>query len=296
MGSGQFSSPWAVARFVDGTSGNDANDGLKPTSAKATIQAAVTAAGRGDVIYVRPLTYTTDASDVNRYEEIVTVPFATADLSLIGVSNTIPGNPNYGVKLQYTTGSGYALLVHAPAFHLQNICVRSEGSTGGGIHFRGVGAATTPEYGTYAGSCGPTMYNCVLRGGKYAVRVTGGYAAYIANCRFEGGSGQYSSLVLDGNTDPQRRVCVRDCFFDGFNGAVIAEAYVRIYSNTDLLLRDCFFDILPTDTHYINATGTNLGLIANCHFGIANMTLSTAIIKGGLFASLLWDETGIVLA
>jgi len=248
------------------------------------------------VIYVRPLTYTTDASDINRYEELIVVPFATPDLSLVGASNTNPGNPNYGAKLQYISGSGYAITVNAPAFHLENMCVRSEGSTGGGIHFRGVGAATTPEYGTYAGSCGSTMYHCVMRGGKYAVRVTGGYATQIVDCRFEGGSGQYSSLVLDGNTDPQRRVAVKDCHFDSYNGAAIAEAYIRIYSNTDLLVKDCTFDILPTDTHFINATGTNLGLLSNLHFGIANMTLATAIIKGGLFASLLWDETGIVLA
>jgi hypothetical protein len=292
VGGARFSSPWATSWFVDGTSGYDGFDGKAPDRAKLTVQAALTAAGRGDVIYVRPLDYDTDRSDVLKYSETLTVPYATEDLSLIGVANTNPGNPNYGVKLQRTTvDTTYCLTVNAPAFHIENVCVRSEGSLGGGIHFYGVG---TSDYPTYAGSCGPTMNNVVLRGGKYSVRISGGYAAYIANCRFEGGSGQYSSLVLNGNDFPQRRIHVRDCYFGGFNGAAIAEAYIRVYSNTDLLIQRCVFGILPTGTAYINATGVNLGIIADCYFDNADAVLASAIIKGGLTAVSCFDEKGII--
>jgi len=289
VGSAYFTSPWATAWFVDGTTGggNDNNSGLKPTEAKATVQAAVTAAGRGDVIYIRPLDYTTDASDVNRYSEAITLPYATEDLSLIGVSNTNPGNPNYGVKLQYTETSGTCLTVNGPASHLENLCVRAEGGTNG-IYYVGYG---TDEYATLAGSCGPTMNNVVVRGGQYGVQAVGGYAGVIANCRFEGGDGQDSSIYLDGHAYPMRRWQIRNCSFVGYNGAAIDNAYIYVRTNTDLLIRDCYFDICPTDTHWINATGTNLGMIANCYFDVADMTLSTGIVKGGLTAVALWDES-----
>jgi len=289
VGGAYFSSPWATAWFVDGTNGNDNNSGLKPTEAFDTVQAAVTKAGRGDIIYIRPLTYTTDASDVNRYIEAITVPYATADLSLIGVSNTNPGNPNYGAKLQYTATSGTCLTVNAPACHLENICVRAEGATNG-VYFYGVG--TGDDYATYAGSCGPTMNNVVVRGGTYGVQAVSGYAGYIANCRFEGGTSQSSSIYLDGNASPMRRYVVRDCHFDSFNGAAIDNAYIRIRSNTDLLVYRCTFDIKPTDGYYINATGTNLGLIAHCWFGEADLDTDNEIIQGGLMVVDCMDVAG----
>jgi len=58
--------------FVDGVSGSDNNTGKKPTEAKATIQAAVTLATRGDVIYVRPLAYKI-GTGFNRYTEDIAV-------------------------------------------------------------------------------------------------------------------------------------------------------------------------------------------------------------------------------
>jgi hypothetical protein len=286
VGAGQFSSPWAKAYFVDGTSGSDALDGLKPTSAKATVQAAVTAAGRGDVIYIRPLTYTTDASDVNRYEEAITIPYATADLSLIGVSNTNPGNANYGAKLQYTETSGTAMTVNAPALHLENLCVRAEGGDYG-VYYSGASL-----YAALGGSCGPTVYNCVFRGGVTAVFVLGGYASCFANSRFEGGSGQAISIHFDGHTLLGRRHEVRNCFFDGYNGTAISNSYIRVQgSQTDLLIRDCFFSIVPS-TAFINATGTNLGLVANCFFDSADLSTGQ-IVEGGLTIVGAWDSAGI---
>lgn len=293
VGGSYFTSPWATAWFVDGTSGggNDNYSGLKPTEAKATVQAAVTAAGRGDVIYIRPLDYTSDASDVNRYSEAITIPFATEDLSLIGVSNTNPGNPNYGAKLQYTTASGTCLTVNAPASHVENLCVRAEGADYG-IYYSGVSG-----YATLAGACGPTLNNVVIRGGTYGVYVYGGYAGYIANCRFEGGAAQDDSFYMTGNAIPNRRYVIRDCYFGGTNGAAIDNAYIRILGScTDVLIHRCYFGILPTDTHFINATGSNLGLIAECWFDSADITLSTGIVKGGLTLVGAYDATMAVPA
>ena len=219
----------------------------------------------------------------------MTVPYATADLSLIGVSNTMPGNCNYGAKLQYTTTSGTALTVNAPAFHLENMCVRSEGAANG-VYFQGLG---TNDYATYGGTCGPTVNSCVFRGGQFALNLSdGGYGAYIANSRFEGGSGQDDSIRLNGNGSPMRRNTIRDCHFCGFNGVAIDNAYIRIYSNTDLLIFRCTFEIKPTDGYYINATGTNLGLIAHCWFAEADLDTDAEIVQGGLTVVDCMDVAG----
>jgi len=221
----------------------------------------------------------------------VTVPYATADLSLIGVSNTNPGNPNYGAKLQYTTASGKALTVNAPAFHIENMCVRAEGADNA-IHFN-----ADADYAAVAGSCGPTVYNTVIRGSLRGIQVTGGYAYHISRCRFEGGSATDSSVYLDGSAQPQRRGVIEYCYFGGFNGALNDNAYVRILgSTTDFLMHDCYFGIIPADTHFINATGTNLGLIANCWFDSADITLSTGIVLGGITLVGAFDATMAVPA
>jgi len=288
LGGAQFSSPWATHWFVDGQTGSNASDGLTPSTGKLTIQAAVTAASAGDVIYVRPKTYTSDASDVNRYIEAVTVPYATADLSLIGVSNTKAGNPNYGAKLQYTTASGTALTVNAPAFHIENMCVRAEGADYA-IQF-----TADAGYTGAAGSCGSTMYNVVIRGSLNGVLVTDGYATNIVNCRFEGGSATDHALVLNGSAQPARRHRVQDCHFDSYNGAANDNAYIRIYgAETDLLIYRCTFDIIPTDTYYIHATGSNLGMIANCWFCDDSVDTDAEIVLGGLKVVTCWDVGGI---
>jgi hypothetical protein len=79
-----------------------------------------------------------------------------------------------------------------------------------------------------------------------------------------------------------RRWVIQNCYFGAYNGAASDNADIRIQSNTDLLIRDCFFDIIPGDTYYINATGTNLGLIAHCWFGDAALDTDNEIIQGGL--------------
>ena len=94
VGGARFSSPWATHWFVDGTDGNDNNDGKTPGTAKATIQAAVTASTGGDVIYIRPQVYTL-GTGFARYTEDITVAQAqtagsgteaNANKSIIGVT------------------------------------------------------------------------------------------------------------------------------------------------------------------------------------------------------------------
>jgi hypothetical protein len=137
------------------------------------------------------------------------------------------------------------------------------------------------------------MYNVVIRGSKYGVRVDAGYAYWIDKCRFEGGSATDHALMLVGSQAPQRRGVVENCYFTGFNNAENDNAYIRIFgATTDWYCHDCAFGIIPNDGHYINATGTNLGLGTNLHFDVADMTLSTGIIKGGIVYTQIFDGSG----
>jgi len=108
VGGARFSSPWATHWFVDGTDGNDNNDGKTPGTAKATIQAAVTASTGGDVIYIRPQVYTL-GTGFARYTEDITVAQAqtagsgteaNANKSIIGVTQRQYPSDMLGVRSQ----------------------------------------------------------------------------------------------------------------------------------------------------------------------------------------------------
>lgn len=84
VGGGQgFTSFWSGrVFFVDGTNGSNGNRGRHPTEAFQTLQAAVTAAGTDDTIFIRP------RAVGNFYTENVIVPVGThANLSIIGTGN-----------------------------------------------------------------------------------------------------------------------------------------------------------------------------------------------------------------
>ena len=82
-GSGRFTGFWrGRVWYVDGTGGSDGNSGRHPNQAFQTLQAAVTAAGTDDTIFIRPQAVGT------RYTENVVVPVTThAGLSIIGTGN-----------------------------------------------------------------------------------------------------------------------------------------------------------------------------------------------------------------
>ncbi|MCX7735691.1 MAG: T9SS type A sorting domain-containing protein [Candidatus Kapabacteria bacterium] len=61
---------FATTYYVDGTTGNDANDGLTPATAFATIQYAINTASNGDVIQVAAATYNEDLT-VNKQLQII---------------------------------------------------------------------------------------------------------------------------------------------------------------------------------------------------------------------------------
>ena len=274
----RYALPWSQIFFVDGVNGSDTkNTGRTPDRAFATIGKAVSVAARGDVIYVRPKTYTIGAG-FGRYTEAVSVLLAQSDLSIIGVTNSL--NPEYGPRWA-KTDAGYNLINDGPALHLENLGFFSEGATNTAL----LRNSDTPGSERY-GANGTTFYNCVVKGGKISIQC--GDGVVIRNCFFHGSAGVTGGITATYGVNPGRRLRIRDCIFHEGNGAVVDTAYIYINLFTEVVIADCYFATVPTDTHYIEAI-TSTGFIVNCTFGVADMTLATGIIKGGLIAVNLAD-------
>jgi len=238
VNSARFSSPWATHYFVDGIDGNDNNTGLKPAEAKATIQAAVTAASSQDIIYVRPLAPLSDPSDVGRYVEHVTVPYTTVNLSLIGVCPHY--DPYYGPKLAGTNATGYTLDVRSPGFHMENILLHRRDSDTGGLRLTGQGT-----WATYLGSLGASIVHCILKGGPHIV--TGGFNSIFYRCTWNDAPYglTFSQTADDGSgAVAGRGHRVIDCdFLSGDGGTPTTTAYIRwLGAHYNFVVKRCYFE------------------------------------------------------
>lgn len=282
VGGEKSSSPWSTVFFVDGTNGVDTLDGKSPTKAKKTIQAAVTAAGRGDVIYVRPQAYVV-GTGFTRYEEDVTTVLAQSDLSIIGTVNT--RNPEFGTRWKFATTQ--CLNNIAPALHLENIGFFTEDATYG-VLLTNNGATNTQR-----GSDGTTLYNCVFKGqGLYVL--SGGTGLTVDNCRFTAKyTGTVSQINFSCSANPGRQLRIRGCEWTDGNGTTSSGPSIVIAgSSTENIIRDCYFGQDPTGGIYINITGTNTGSIANCHFACADVNTGR-IVEGGLIGTGIYDGGGL---
>ena len=99
-----------VTYFVNGTKGSDENDGIKPSSAKKTIQSAVDIAFDGDKILVSPGTY---GPIVTGNKRIAIVGTAGADKTLIDGQKKlrcvlVMKNPEYRVVHEVATNTARA--------------------------------------------------------------------------------------------------------------------------------------------------------------------------------------------
>ena len=301
----RYAAPWSQIFFVDGVNGSDTkNTGRTPDRAFATIGKAITAAARGDVIYVRPLNYTVgDGLDrFDRYVEDITVPLGGAggsggvaalksDISLIGVTPSM--NPELGPRIKHATA--IALQIDAPAFHVENIGFFAEDATYA-IYLRNNGVTYTQR-----GSDGTTFYNCVIKGsGLYAA--SGGDGVVIKKCRFHtkynGTSGGIGAIRYSCSANPGNRLQILENIFHGGNVTEQpATAYITILPPmaVGLIKGNTFFKI-PADGHYINAEGAgNTGAIVDNFFADAEVVLETDLHIGGMVQAGNWDTIGIVI-
>jgi len=293
LGTNRFSNPWSTHYFVDGISGSDANDGKTPSTAFATIQYAVTVSTGGDVIYIRPKTYTMGTGFARYTEDVTITSGATAgagntvpnaNKSLIGVTPRGVASDFLGVRWKFA--SAVNLNVEAAGTHLENIGFFAEGATYG-VYFEGDGATWGKN-----GHTGSSMYNCSVKG-EGGIRANGSDSLQIINCQLQA---KYDGTVcgiiitLDG-TNVNRRPVVRGCHFIGGNGTAMSAAPIIWTGKVeDGLIADNYFHTGTTVIINI-ATAGSTGLIVRNFFAEAEIT-TTFIVQNGMICVANWDLGG----
>lgn len=294
-GSGsRFSNPWSTIYFVDGDNGSDGNVGTSPTSAFKTIQQAVTASTGGDVIYVKPKTYTIGTGFARYTEDVTLIPGGgggsgvtapNANKSIIGVTPRSVASDFMGVRWKHA--SAVALNVEAAGTHIENIGFFCEGATAA-VYFEGDGATYTKS-----GHTGSSLYNCAIKG-EGGVLANGSDSLQIINCQFQAKyDGNTSGIIitLDG-TNVNRRPVVMGCRFIGGNGTAMDSAPIIWTGKVENgLIANNYFD-LGTTVQINIATAGSSGIIANNYFAEANLS-TTFVVQNGMVCVNNYDLTGL---
>jgi len=272
--------------FVDGTSGSDNNSGLETWgNAKATIQAAITAASAGDTIYIAPKLMAAGATDPNSYAEVLTIAAAKSSLSLIGISR---GRTQGGLP-QIKKGSGAVALltVQAPGCRIANLCFNGGSSTGGGILLDDDGS-TKSAFATAIENC--YFKNCVgstatdaRTGGAIQWAATGGaWQVLIKGNRFYKNVGDIVLLGTSGSV-PQD-VVIEDNIFSGPAASVDCNLYLAGGSGMDgVIIRNNEFTAFPAIGSgsvklFVDLTGC-IGQISGNRFADTGTTTGYGVSK-----------------
>lgn len=291
----RFSSPWNTHYFVDDDNGSDSNEGTEPTKAFKTIQKAITASVGGDVIYIRPKGYK-NGTGFGRYTEDVVVSQGSqvaadidtmANKSIIGITQRGCSTDFLGVR--WTFASATPLTNNTPAFHIENVGFFVEAAT---YAINLVNNAPT----TYGGT-GVSIYNCAIKGDGAIYAGYGCDELQIIHCRFQSKyDGTTGGINLVGSVGQCKRPIIRGCEFIGGNANNMATPPINGAAPWyDAIIRDCYFNA-ETDTGvYINISGINTGMVANCYFGSADIT-TTSIVASGMLGVGCYDDDGIQAA
>jgi len=283
--------------YVDGTNGSDGHDGTSSDHAVETIQRGIDLASAGAIIYIKPQTYKL-GTGFNRYSEDVAITLGgaggsgvvatNANMSLVGLTQV--GCPVDFLGVRWIFATDTCLLVDAPCIHLENIGFFSEAATYA-VHLRNNGATRTQE-----GTTGFSMYNCAVKGdGK--IYGNGCNEIQIVHCRFQAKyDGTVGGINLVGSSNQVVRPVIRDCEFIGGNANNMSDScIVGAAPWYDALIRDCYF-LAESDTGtYINISGSNTGMVANCYFGSADIT-TTSIVASGMLGVACYDDDGVQAA
>lgn len=268
--------------FVDGTNGATGNDGKSWSTAMVTIQAAVTAAGPGDTIYITAIDITDTTGDPGSYEENITIPLATSNLSLIGVSRgrTQGGLPQ--LKDGATT-TQEILRINAPGCLIANLGFNGAGNTGGGIllndDYSASSAFGTSIIGCHFKNCkGSTATNALTGGAVMWTAAGNAWQVLISGCKFYKNVGD---IILKGtsNTVPQD-VVIEGCVFSGPAASVDVNIITAGSGINGLTINNCVFPAMPalgsaTTARVVSLTGS-VGTISNCVFGTTGKTYGAA--------------------
>ncbi len=160
---------WSDALFVDYDNGNAGNVNVamnNPDYPLKTVQAAVTAARRGAVVYIRERPIS--GYDPQYLSENITIPVAKQGISLIGTGASRKNGWGCGIK---GAAAGAVIIVRAPFVNIENLTINKGSSTTG--HIRAESSSTDATKKGF----GLNVYNCHLRN---ANQITAG-AIYLDN-------------------------------------------------------------------------------------------------------------------
>ena len=297
LGGSTFSSPWATHYFVDGSEGSAAFDGTAPSRSMSTISLAITAASRGDVIYVREKAgSTTDATDPTAYAENLTIPFAKHNLSIIGAGNN-PWNPFYTqVK---ANAAGYGLKIQATSFRIENLDFNKGSATTGMIYFSGDVVTTDMAWGGVIANCHIRNADSAANAG---IKTYAGSYNTIHNCDFE--ACHTGINLASGGTYPIRSIRIQDCRFKGANASAVGGANILGAGASNIIyeleILRCYFERVPTGA-FIDLAGANkYGIIADCQFGDDDVSAGTSASNINkpttVFLANCTDDSGALIA
>jgi hypothetical protein len=252
--------------WVDGTSGNDSNDGKAPDRAFATIAGATAVAVAYDTIAVFPGSYTEH------------VALATANVSLVGL-----GDSPRQVVLQDSTDSTVEIIaITGSNVTVANVMV-------------GNGHANNVE-GITIGACDHvTIENCVIEPASgitqdEGIRIMGpstNIKHVIRNCEFDTCT---LGIVFEDSTTNALDVTIEGCTFrNGVTADITDSADIAV---NGVLIKDCAFIDTPTDFIVLDNAGST-GLLCGCYFASATLALATIAVDAGVFTVGCYTEEGV---
>ena len=203
-----------VTYFVNGTMGSDENDGIKPSSAKKTIQSAVDIAFNGDKIFVLPGTY---GPIVTGNKRIVIVGTAGADKTLIDGQKKsrcvlVMKNPEYRVDHEVATNTvikgmtirngalsdGYGAGAFGGSFESCRFIDNRASDGGGGACCECLlkNCLITGSYANNGGACmSCVLQNCTIVGNSVRASGSSDFNCDKVNCIVYGNTGGQSIVV-----------------------------------------------------------------------------------------------------
>ena len=108
--------------------------------------------------------------------------------------------------------------------------------------------------------------------------------------------GEFSATVAPSKTKKSYYKSALIASYIGGNANNMSGRCIRILGlGSDIVIRDCFFNADPDGSIYVNITGTNTGIMSNCHFGVADVS-TNRIVEGGIICTGIYDGGGLATA
>ena len=264
-------------------------DGTTWDEAFLTIAEGIAAASAHDIVYIAGQSHTDYTGDPVSYSENLTIPYATSNLALVGISRgrTQGGLPQ--LKVGSTTTQAL-LRIRAPGCLIMNLGFNGTGGTGGGILLDD-DATTKAAFGTTIANChfkncqGPDVDDAKEGGAIQWPTAGNAWQTSILGCRFYKNTCGVC-LLGTSNTRPQD-VLIEDCDFTGMAANVDCDIWGTGTGSGfgSVHVNRCTFGQLPEYGSNVNLyydfTGSLNGSISNCTFGcLVNNSAATTITFG----------------